>query len=227
MWGIALILVSLLSVLSKVLRPPVGFTVYIFFYWFVSFILCFWSDDVLKYIPMSVAAGTLVFLIGEAVYPVPYTRMDRSKGVLFCFCFEFAFSCLQQTRNALYLLIQNKFLDSAKRSKTDRSDERFHFYASGLDITASFVTASLVSIGCYFSPGGPMLHLSYVTMASLAARDWFMFLLLGTANLLSGYTAGRYVTMGLTASRCSTIEEVQHSSLLSPAQSSEEKKKHK
>lgn len=151
--------------------------------------------DVLHMVPMSIVAGLLVYLISEAVYPVRYARMDRSRGLFFCFCFELAFDSLHQTRNALYLLMKDTFTRNRQRGTSPRPAE---FQPAGMDIMASFMTASLVSIGGYFSFGGPMMHLSYTTMASVAARDWCMFLLLGTANVLAGYVAGRYVQ--LTAS---------------------------
>lgn len=170
--------------------------------------------DILPVLASCLASGVVVYGITEVVSPISYASWEKSQGVTFCFLFELACDFAHQARNASYFLTESAVLriatlerelktlkeggtTKARGSRAPTQDqphpEDFEVKPRGVQATASIFIASLVAFGAYFSHGGPMLNISYTVMAALAQRDLTLFLILGTANLLAAYLAGKYV----------------------------------
>lgn len=160
------------------------------------------------------AAALVVLVVSEAIAETRYASWKRSAlGLVGCFFVEFVCCLCHQNRNAAWLV----FCDSAKQLKLrqqtgpsnaskkqdvpssselnwekELTEQGLCIKARGVHVTASMLTAAIVTFGGAFTHGGPMLNISYTIMAALAQKDLTMLVVLGTANLLAAYVAAKY-----------------------------------
>lgn len=139
----------------------------------------------------SLLGCVIAYGVADVVHPVTYAKWQvKERGLVFCFLCELIFSTFHQMRNAFWISCEQELL--RQRSTTER------IIVSGHTATASLITAALVTLSSPFTEGGCMLHAGYTLMASLATSDFLMLSVLGSANVLAAYIAGRHATVRAT-----------------------------
>jgi hypothetical protein len=154
-----------------------------------------YSLDLYVSLLLSIIVAVLVYFICDAVFPITFSSSSRSHGMIFCFCLEFLMGSIQCMQKVLCVTAHMNIQPLVKNVTTSPSTNTLSsLYIDKflLDILASFTVASLSMLGSYFCHDGPIFHLSYTTMASLAARDMKMFLVLSAANILCAYSVAQY-----------------------------------